>query len=135
MMMADTLHQWPAYNVKYMCLWFLLIKLASSSLLRLGQESEKEAIKNRESVYLLLDEVRIITIELLSRIVDLFTCLLTRFRLSPQNCFQYKWLLLVNCEVRSQVVNHQVKAIILNNCAILLFLYIFIQPLVMGWSL
>jgi NCK-associated protein 1 len=33
------------------------LALASSSLLRLGQESEKEAIKNRESVYLLLDEI------------------------------------------------------------------------------
>jgi len=32
-------------------------QLASSSLLRLGQETDKEAIKNRESVYLLLDEV------------------------------------------------------------------------------
>lgn len=31
------------------------LALASSSLLRLGQESEKEAIRNRESVYLLLD--------------------------------------------------------------------------------
>lgn len=31
------------------------LALASSSLLRLGQESEKEAIKNRESVYILLD--------------------------------------------------------------------------------
>ncbi|XP_045766160.1 membrane-associated protein Hem [Maniola jurtina] len=31
------------------------LALASSSLLRLGQETEKEAIRNRESVYLLLD--------------------------------------------------------------------------------
>lgn len=31
------------------------LALASSSLLRLGQETDKEAIKNRESVYLLLD--------------------------------------------------------------------------------
>lgn len=31
------------------------LALASSSLLRLGQEQDKEAIKNRESVYLLLD--------------------------------------------------------------------------------
>ncbi|KAL3842215.1 hypothetical protein ACJMK2_020254 [Sinanodonta woodiana] len=33
------------------------LALASSSLLRLGQENEKEAIKNRESVYLLLDKI------------------------------------------------------------------------------
>ncbi|KAL4225584.1 Nck-associated protein 1 [Mactra antiquata] len=33
------------------------LALASSSLLRLGQESEKEAVKNRESVYLLLDKI------------------------------------------------------------------------------
>ncbi|XP_033752892.1 membrane-associated protein Hem-like isoform X5 [Pecten maximus] len=33
------------------------LALASSSLLRLGQESEKEMIRNRESVYLLLDEI------------------------------------------------------------------------------
>jgi len=33
------------------------LALASSSLLRLGQETEKETIKNRESVYLLLDEI------------------------------------------------------------------------------
>jgi NCK-associated protein 1 len=33
------------------------LALASSSLLRLGQETEKEAVKNRESVYLLLDEI------------------------------------------------------------------------------
>lgn len=33
------------------------LALASSSLLRLGQETEKEAIKNRESIYLLLDEI------------------------------------------------------------------------------
>jgi len=33
------------------------VQLASSSLLRLGQETDKEATKNRESVYLLLDEV------------------------------------------------------------------------------
>ncbi|CAG0879244.1 unnamed protein product [Cyprideis torosa] len=33
------------------------LALASSSLLRLGQETDKEATKNRESVYLLLDEV------------------------------------------------------------------------------
>ena len=32
-------------------------QLASSSLLRLGQETDKEATKNRESIYLLLDEV------------------------------------------------------------------------------
>lgn len=32
-------------------------QLASSSLLRLGQEVDKEAIKNRESIYLLLDLV------------------------------------------------------------------------------
>ncbi|XP_023219639.1 membrane-associated protein Hem-like isoform X2 [Centruroides sculpturatus] len=31
------------------------LALASSSLLRLGQESDREAIRNRESVYLLLD--------------------------------------------------------------------------------
>lgn len=31
------------------------LALASSSLLRLGQESDKEAIRNRESVYILLD--------------------------------------------------------------------------------
>ncbi|CAH2071631.1 unnamed protein product, partial [Iphiclides podalirius] len=31
------------------------LALASSSLLRLGQETDKEAIRNRESVYLLLD--------------------------------------------------------------------------------
>ncbi len=34
------------------------MQLASSSLLRLGQETEKDAIKQRESVYLLLDLVR-----------------------------------------------------------------------------
>ncbi|KAL9699226.1 hypothetical protein quinque_002667 [Culex quinquefasciatus] len=33
------------------------LALASSSLLRLGQESDKEAIKNRESIYLLLDQI------------------------------------------------------------------------------
>ncbi|OXA44151.1 membrane-associated protein Hem [Folsomia candida] len=33
------------------------LALASSSLLRLGQEEEKEAVKNRESVYLLLDMI------------------------------------------------------------------------------
>lgn len=33
------------------------LALASSSLLRLGQESEKDMIRNRESVYLLLDEI------------------------------------------------------------------------------
>ncbi|ESO00384.1 hypothetical protein HELRODRAFT_101134 [Helobdella robusta] len=33
------------------------LALASSSLLRLGQEVDKEAIKNRESVYLLLDQI------------------------------------------------------------------------------
>ncbi|XP_052216371.1 membrane-associated protein Hem-like isoform X3 [Dreissena polymorpha] len=33
------------------------LALASSSLLRLGQESEKEAVRNRESVYLLLDKI------------------------------------------------------------------------------
>lgn len=32
-----------------------LFQLASSSLLRLGQENDKEATRNRESVYLLLD--------------------------------------------------------------------------------
>ena len=31
------------------------MQLASSSLLRLGQEVDKEAIRNRESIYLLLD--------------------------------------------------------------------------------
>ena len=36
---------------------FLFLQLASSSLLRLGQETEKEVIRNRESVYLLLDQV------------------------------------------------------------------------------
>lgn len=33
------------------------LALASASLLRLGQETDKEAIKNRESVYILLDQV------------------------------------------------------------------------------
>uniref|UniRef100_T1JIM6 Membrane-associated protein Hem n=1 Tax=Strigamia maritima TaxID=126957 RepID=T1JIM6_STRMM len=33
------------------------LALASSSLLRLGQETDKEAIRNRESVYLLLDQL------------------------------------------------------------------------------
>jgi NCK-associated protein 1 len=33
------------------------LALASSSLLRLGQEADKEATKNRESVYLLLDQI------------------------------------------------------------------------------
>lgn len=33
------------------------LALASSSLLRLGQESDKEAIRNRESIYLLLDQI------------------------------------------------------------------------------
>lgn len=33
------------------------LALASSSLLRLGQEQDKEAIRNRESVYLLLDMI------------------------------------------------------------------------------
>ncbi|XP_074659971.1 nck-associated protein 1-like [Tubulanus polymorphus] len=33
------------------------LALASSSLLRLGQEPDKEAVKNRESVYLLLDQI------------------------------------------------------------------------------
>ena len=34
-----------------------MFQLASSSLLRLGQENDKEAVKNRESVYILLDKV------------------------------------------------------------------------------
>ncbi|CAL1535112.1 unnamed protein product [Lymnaea stagnalis] len=33
------------------------LALASSSLLRLGSENDKEAVKNRESVYLLLDQI------------------------------------------------------------------------------
>lgn len=33
------------------------LALASSSLLRLGEEADKEVIKNRESVYLLLDQI------------------------------------------------------------------------------
>lgn len=33
------------------------LALASSSLLRLGQEADREAIKNRDSVYLLLDQI------------------------------------------------------------------------------
>lgn len=33
------------------------LALASSSLLRLGQEADKEAVRNRESVYLLLDQI------------------------------------------------------------------------------
>ncbi|XP_071438650.1 membrane-associated protein Hem isoform X2 [Hetaerina americana] len=33
------------------------LALASSSLLRLGQEADKDVIKNRESVYLLLDQI------------------------------------------------------------------------------
>lgn len=33
------------------------LALASSSLLRLGQESDREATKNRESIYLLLDQI------------------------------------------------------------------------------
>lgn len=33
------------------------LALASSSLLRLGQEADKEAIRNRESIYLLLDQI------------------------------------------------------------------------------
>uniref|UniRef100_A0A7G3APR1 Putative membrane-associated hematopoietic protein n=1 Tax=Lutzomyia longipalpis TaxID=7200 RepID=A0A7G3APR1_LUTLO len=33
------------------------LALASSSLLRLGQESDKEATRNRESIYLLLDQI------------------------------------------------------------------------------
>ncbi|XP_076252392.1 nck associated protein 1 Hem [Rhynchophorus ferrugineus] len=33
------------------------LALASSSLLRLGQEADKDAVKNRESVYLLLDQI------------------------------------------------------------------------------
>jgi len=33
------------------------LALASSSLLRLGQEADKEAVRNRESVYLLLDMI------------------------------------------------------------------------------
>ena len=33
------------------------LALASSSLLRLGQEADKEATRNRESVYLLLDQI------------------------------------------------------------------------------
>lgn len=33
------------------------LALASSSLLRLGQESDKEVIRNRESIYLLLDQI------------------------------------------------------------------------------
>lgn len=33
------------------------LALASSSLLRLGQEADREATKNRESVYLLLDQI------------------------------------------------------------------------------
>ena len=34
-----------------------MFQLASSSLLRLGQENDKDAVKNRESVYILLDKV------------------------------------------------------------------------------
>lgn len=33
------------------------LALASSSLLRLGQEADKDAVRNRESVYLLLDQI------------------------------------------------------------------------------
>lgn len=33
------------------------MQLASSSLLRLGQEADRDAVRNRESVYLLLDQV------------------------------------------------------------------------------
>lgn len=33
------------------------LALASSSLLRLGQEAEKEAVKHRDSIYLLLDQI------------------------------------------------------------------------------
>ena len=36
---------------------FFFFQLASSSLLRLGSENEKEAVRNRESVYILLDLV------------------------------------------------------------------------------
>ena len=39
---------------------FFLFQLASSSLLRLGFENEKDVVKNRESVYLLLDDVSLL---------------------------------------------------------------------------
>ncbi|KAF4526918.1 hypothetical protein B566_EDAN008361 [Ephemera danica] len=39
------------------CIATAVNNLASSSLLRLGQEADKEMIKNRESVYLLLDQI------------------------------------------------------------------------------
>lgn len=54
----------PSIKSYHFHVWFFsftdfsyALQLASSSLLRLGQETDKEAIKNRESVYLLLDEV------------------------------------------------------------------------------
>ena len=37
-------------------------KLASSSLLKIGQETDKTTTRNRESVYLLLDMVSLILI-------------------------------------------------------------------------
>lgn len=42
-------------NSHYAFVYF--VQLASSSLLRLGQETDKELVKNRDSVYLLLDQV------------------------------------------------------------------------------
>ena len=48
---------------------WLILQLASSSLLRLGEDqADKDAIRNRESIYLLLDLVIIVTIHLRFRI-------------------------------------------------------------------
>ena len=50
---------YPAGFIQYLtiCHTCVYFQLASSSFLRLGQETDKEMIKNRESVYLLLDEL------------------------------------------------------------------------------
>ena len=45
---------WPLWAHVHL---FTFLQLASSSLLRLGSENEKEAVRNRESVYILLDLV------------------------------------------------------------------------------
>jgi NCK-associated protein 1 len=74
------------------------LALSSASLLRLGQETDKEAVKNRESVYLLLDmivqESPFLTMDLL------------------ESCFPYALLrnayhAVFKCDPGSQVIVNQ----------------------------
>lgn len=46
-----------SYLIMWVCKFQEFLALTSSSLLRLGQEADREATKNRESVYLLLDQI------------------------------------------------------------------------------